>query len=167
MATTPDDDSSTNGPQARRLRFEVNAPEGPAGGHSGRRLVTVGVLVVLVAWGGLYQTFRIWRSRVLARAAYGAREVAPAVDPLAQMVPEGVAPDDWRTAVGQTHELLVTLTGANLLDRPQMEQLRAELAARVAAARPETARTVLRSIWDDLCARAGPVLALRPRPKIL
>jgi hypothetical protein len=89
------------------------------------------------------------------------------VDPLAAQVPPGVAPEEWREAVRKTHELLVALTGANLLDRPQMQALRAELAARVAGARPETARAALRSIWDDLCARAGPVLTRRARPSVL
>lgn len=169
MATTPNDPprGDGGGPPVRRLRVDSTAGVGLTSTYSGRRFVTVAVLTVLVAWGSLYLVFRGWRARVLARAAYGAREVAPTVDPLARMVPEGVRPDDWREAVQQTHALLVALTAANLLDRPQMQALRDELAARVAGARPETARRVLKSVWDDMCARAGPVLARRPRPKVL
>lgn len=167
MATTPNDDSCGGNPPVRRLRFDPTAGLELSQTHSGRRFVTIAVLTVLVVWGSLYLVFRHWRARVLARAAYGAREVAPTVDPLAQMVPDGVPPGEWRDAVEQTHALLVALTAANLLDQSQMQALRAELAARVAAARPETAREVLRSIWDDMCARAGPVLARRSRPKVL
>ena len=167
MATTPNDPSPGDGSPPRRLRFDADGATRSDQGHSGRWLVAVAVVTVLVVWGGLYLAFRGWRARVLARAAYGAREVAPTVDPIARLVPPDVSEDEWREAVRQTHDLIVALAGANLLDQAHLEQLRAELAARVAAARPETARDVLRSIWDDLCARAGPVLARRARPKVL
>lgn len=167
MAMLPNDDPTRNIRDQRRLRFDANTAVAPPLGHSGRRFVTSAVVTVLLVWGGLYLVFRDWRSRVLARAAYGARVVAPTVDPLAQLVPANVPEDDWRQAVAQTHELLVALTAANLLDHAQMEQLCAELTTRVAAARPETARRVLKAIWDDLCARAGPVLARRARPSVL
>lgn len=167
MAMSANGHSHSGDPPERRQRFDTAAHDELEGTYSGRRFVITAVLTVLTAWGVLYLVFHKWRTGVLARAAFGAREVAPTVDPLAQLVPEGVSPADWRNAVAQTHSLLVTLTAANLLDKPQMERLRAELTARVAAARPETSRTVLRSIWDDLCARAGPVLIRRPRPKVL
>jgi hypothetical protein len=51
-----------------------------------------------------------------------------------------------------------------------MRDLRADLAARVARARarPETARSELAGLWDDLAARAGPNLVNRhPRPGLL
>jgi hypothetical protein len=66
--------------------------------------------------------------------------------------------------------MLVTLTASNLLDLDQMRDLRADLAARVARARarPETARSELAGLWDDLAARAGPNLVNRhPRPGLL
>jgi hypothetical protein len=61
--------------------------------------------------------------------------------------------------VADTHALLVALTGAGLLDRSQMEALRADVAARVARATSESARAELSKLWDDIEARAGPAVA--------
>jgi hypothetical protein len=64
--------------------------------------------------------------------------------------------------------MLVTLMASNLLDLDQMHELRAELTARVARARPETARAELADLWDSLAKRAGPNLVKRhPRPELL
>ncbi len=167
MATISNGEPDENGP-VRRLRYDFSrSGAGAAGeGHSGRRFVAVSVLTILIVWGILYLVFRDWRVRHRTRAAFGASQVASQVDRLAPMVPEGVSPEEWREAVEQTHELLVHLTGANLLDQAGMERLRDELAARVADAQPENARAVLASIWDDMQARAGPVLERYPRPKV-
>ncbi len=94
--------------------------------------------------------------------------MAPAIDPLGDITPEGVDAGRWRQAVAETHRMLVTLTASNLLDEAQMRALRDRLSARVAAARPATALGELAAIWDDLEDRAGPILAARhPRPKLL
>jgi hypothetical protein len=159
----------------RRLRLDrvVEArsgePPATASGRSGRALVIGAVLGVGLLWGVLSLAFSGWRGRYHERAAFGAREVAPAIDPLADVVPPGVALHDWRQAVARTHAMLVALTAANLLDRPRMEALRDELRARVARARPETARGELARIWADLKRRAGPILndARHPPPKLL
>jgi hypothetical protein len=63
--------------------------------------------------------------------------------------------------------MLVTLTAANVLDRPQMDALRARLAARVAAARPATARAALAAVWDEAEDQAGHVIDRHPRPGLL
>jgi hypothetical protein len=161
---------------ARRLRFdEYPSARGASGrpgeaGVSGRRAVVGGVLTLAILAGGLALAFRDWRARYRERAAFGAGQVATAIDPLAGVVPPGVPGDAWRRAVADAHAMLVTLTASNLLDLDQMRDLRADLAARVARARarPETARAELAGLWDDLAARAGPNLVNRhPRPGLL
>lgn len=126
---------------------------------SGRRFVIAGVIATLLIWGAVYAAFLYWRATYRALAEFGANQVAPLVDPLAEQVPPGVDPTAWKSAVADTRALLVALTGAGLLDRPQMEALRADVAARVARATPETARAELTRLWDDIEARAGPAVA--------
>ncbi len=156
----------------RRLRIDATAggmspsPDLPAG-RSGRRVVIVGVRLVLVTWGGLYLAFRDWRARYRARALYGAMHVATAIDPMAAAVPAGVPPEAWRDAVSETRAMLVTVTSSNLLDMAALRSLRDEVAARVGRARPETARAELAGLWDETAVRAGPVLDRHPRPKLL
>jgi hypothetical protein len=176
MATGQDDN---RGPQpSRRLRIDGQLgsahADGPASGaeepagHSGRRFVISAVLVGLVLVGLLALAFRDWRARYRERAAFGASRVAGAIDPLAEVVPPGVAPDSWRRAVAETHAMLVALTASNLLDLAQMRALRDEVRARVARARPETARDELAGLWDGIASRAAPVLGTRhPRPTLL
>jgi hypothetical protein len=168
------DGGNAGGGLPRRWRLDELAgvrapgprPEAPA--HSGRRFVVAAGLVVLTTWGALYLAFLDWRARYRARASFGARQVAPAIDPLADVIPEGVDAGRWRQAVADTHRMLVALTASNLLDETQMRALRDALSARVAAARPATALGVLASTWDDLEDRAGPILGTRhPRPKLL
>jgi hypothetical protein len=133
---------------------------------SGRRAVVALVLAILVLWLGLDLTFRSWKARYNVLAEFGASQVAPAIDPLASMVPPDVPSSDWRLAVDDTHAMLVALTGAGVLDRSQMDQLRQEITARVVQARPETALKTLADLWDDLERKAGPVIApdLTPPP---
>jgi hypothetical protein len=172
MTTASDGNANSRGGPMRRLRIDATAegmspsPEIPPG-RSGRRVVIVGVLLVLVTWGGLYLAFRDWRARYRARALYGATQVATAIDPMAATVPAGVTPEAWRDAVSETHAMLVTVTASNLLDMAALRSLRGEVAARVARARPETALSELAGLWDDLHARAGPLLDRHPRPALL
>ena len=71
--------------------------------------------------------------------------------------------------------MLVTLTGSGLLDRSEMEHLRDDLRARFARVTPETAVKDLSALWDEMQAKAGPVLMNRQsrppygpsRPKVL
>jgi hypothetical protein len=133
-------------------------------------VVALWVIVLLLLWGTLYVVFRDWRARYRVRAEYGATQVAPMIDPLAEVVPPGDEPADWRAAVAETHAMLVTLTAANLLDLRQMQALRADVAARVQRARahPDAARGELADLWNDLAAQASPILTPRhPRPKLL
>ena len=171
---TERDDQARRRPSHRpRLRLDEFAP-GPGAteptSHSGRRLVLVAGLALVVLWGALQAAFQVWRSGYRKRADFGATRVAPAIDPLAEIVPPGVEPDAWRRAVAETHEAIVTLTAANLLDLAQMRALRDDLTACVTRARaqPETARAELAGLWNELAHRAGPVLNARhPRPALL
>lgn len=127
---------------------------------SGRRFVIVGLLATLAIWGAVYLAFLYWRARYRTLAEFGASQVAPLVDRLADRVPSGVDPDAWKQAVADTHGMLLALTGAGVLDRPQMEGLRGDVSARVArATTPEAARAELTALWDDIEAKAGPVIA--------
>ena len=154
----------------RRLRIDGRGSglDALSPGHSGRRFVVLAMLGVLVLWGGLYLAFRDWRARYRERAAYGVREVATAIDPLGQVVPPDVPPEAWRQAVAETRAMLVAVTSANVLDLARMQTLRDEVRARVARARPETARDELAGLWNGISDRAAPVLGGRhPRPALL
>jgi hypothetical protein len=145
--------------------------------YSGRRFVIVAVLAVLVMWGLLYAAFREWRAQYRVRAAYGASQVVPAIDPLADVAPPDVDTGRWRDAVDRTHAMLLTVTGSNLLGIAEMRDLRDELDHTVerARARPETAVDQLAAVWDDMSERGEFLLkdtrALKedrhPRPGIL
>ena len=147
---------------------EKVGPRDPGGealgpSRSGKKFVIAAFLTIAALWLGLVLAFRDWKGRHQELAAYGAREVAPLVDPLAERVPPGVEPKEWRSAVADTHAMLETLTASGLLDQKEtMEALRADLAARFAKASPETASGVLSNLWDEMQAKAGPVLTGRP-----
>jgi len=179
MATGPadprdDDDGNGPGPGRRwrvddraiRPRPPTPAAPSPPARVSGRRVVGAMVAAVLTLWLGLDLAFRGWRARHQARAEFGATRVAPAIDPLAEATPPGVPPLEWRRAVADTHAMLLALTGSGFLDESRMDGLRREIASRVVAARPETARVTLAGLWDDLERDAGPLVAadLAPPP---
>ena len=166
MTSTPN--GHQDGSPSRRFRLDeltsnsihTTAAQGspalpPA--HSGRRFVLGAGLVLLLLWGALYLIFRDWRARYNERARFGATQVAPVIDALADTPPPGVTAGDWREAVRETHDLLVTVTGSNLLDRQQMLSLRQELEQTVARAQahPETARDELAGVWNLVADRAG------------
>ena len=162
---------------------------------SGRVLVVSIILSVLLLWGGLNLAFRQWRAGYRERADYGAKVVAVAIDPLAEIVPSAevspivrtanlagaaaalaglsttdVDPKAWRNAVEQTHRMLVTLTAANVLDRDGMTKLGARISERVQRSKdhPETARMELAELWDEISKGAGILTETRhPRPSIL
>ena len=153
------DDQPRTSPRwdADALRRRAAVDESSA---SGRRFVIVGLIAILLIWGAVYLAFLYWRARYHALAEFGASQVAPLVDPLADRVPMGVDPIAWKKAVADTHGMLLALTGAGVLDRTQMEALRGDVAARVArATTPESARDELMALWDDLETKAGPVIA--------
>ncbi len=141
----------------RTGRTRAELTRGPQG--SGRRAVVALVATVLTLWLGLDLTFRGWRARYRARAEFGAARVAPAIDPLAGATPPDVPPLEWRRAVADTHAMLLALAGSGILGESRMDELRRDIAARVALARPETARATLAGLWDDLERRAGPIIA--------
>lgn len=127
------------------------------------------VFSILILWGSLYLAFREWRTRFRERAVFGKQHVATAVDPLGRIVPDDIKPTEWQAAVRETHDMIVTLTGSNVLTLDDMKNLKSELTAHTARARPETARAELAAIWNDLRQRAGPIVNVNrhPLPKIL
>jgi hypothetical protein len=148
-----------------------------AQGHSGRRVVIVAVLSVLLIWGGLYIAFQRWRASYRERAAYGASHVAAALGPLNDIVPPDVDPGAWRDAVERTRDMLTTVAASNLLDRGDIDNLCLELDQFVSKARahPETARDELATIWNQMADRAeflfqdsrSPTRDRHVRPRIL
>ncbi len=129
--------------------------------RSGRRTVAAIVAAVLLLWFGLDRAFRGWTARYQARATFGAKEVAPTVDPLTTIHPPAIPPLDWNQAVVDTHAMLVALTGSGLLDEGQMATLRQHLLDQVRQAtnHPEIARAILAKIWDEIERDAGPTVA--------
>jgi hypothetical protein len=184
MSITPN--GHQDGSPPRRYRFDDRVSTAVqtsasalslSSNHSGRRLVLMAGLTILLLWGLLYVIFRDWRARYRARASFGATQVAPLIDALADAVPPGVDPGDWREAVAETHAMLRTVTASNLLDLQQMQSLRTELEQTVARARahPETARDEMAGVWNMMDDRAAFVFRdgrsasgeRHPRPKIL
>ena len=141
--------------------MDTKSPDPRLASWSGRWTVAVFVAVVLVGWFGLDRAFRAWTARYQARAAFGTTEVAPTVDSLARLDPPGVGPDAWRSAVADTHAMLVALCGSGVIGQPQMEDLRRHLIAQVeqATAHPEQARAILAQVWDQIERDAGPAIA--------
>ena len=121
--------------------------------------MVVFILAIMAIGVALFLSFRGWRARQRARAAFGALRVAPAIDPLLEIEPTLISRNDWRDAVLDTRELLQSATGANLLDRPGMEALREDVARRVSATKPATALTDLLRLWTDLGRRFGPIVS--------
>ena len=107
-------------PTARRWRLDDRTSKlaatpstpPPRRPNSGRRAVVGMVATVLILWGGLELSFRSWKARYDALAEFGANRVAPVVDPLASTLPPDVPPREWRSAVEDTHAMLLALTGA-------------------------------------------------------
>jgi hypothetical protein len=189
MARTPGGKQNGFHDPSRKIRFDdfgtrasshrseelISAEAGR--GHSGRWFVVVAVVVVLVTWGGLYLAFQRWRAAYRERAAWGASHVVSAIDPLKEVVPPGVDPGVWRKAVDETHAMLLTVVGSNLLDVHDMAKLRVELDQFVSQVRahPETGQTEMAAIWNTLADRAeflfqdgkDPTRDRHVRPKIL
>ena len=132
---------------------------GPA--RSGRRFVIGAIVVIAALWGTLFLVFREWRTHHRDLAAFGASEVAPLVDPLADRVPPNVAAKRWRRAVADTHDMLVAATASGTINRPEMEHLRDDLRSRFAKTTPDTAISDLSQLWDEMQERVGPILTGR------
>ncbi|WZO98455.1 hypothetical protein EP7_000034 [Isosphaeraceae bacterium EP7] len=148
----------------RRFRLDASAT-GPSAlprggrGTSGRTVVIAIAAAVVLLWGALTLAMGRWKADYLAKAEYGRSQVATVVDRFARLAPPDVPAEPWARAVADTHQMLVALTASGLLDRPAMDGLRAELEARVDRSKPETALAELSGLWDEIEAKAGPVVA--------
>jgi hypothetical protein len=120
--------------------------------------VTWAVLTILVTWGVLYLFFVKWRAGYRENVAYAKASLAPAVDPLAKIVPPNTVPATWAETVAETHAAFDRLAGSGVVDKDQIQALQAHLSARVARTRPETAARELAEIWADMLAGAGPAI---------
>ena len=162
MTTVGNGQSGGNEPSTRRWNPEDLVRRGRPSDIktvSGRRFVIAGVIGILLVWGAVLLGFRAWRAQYEALAAYGATQIAPLVDPLADHTPPGVDPVAWRQSVADTHAMLLALTGSAMLEQPMMETLHSEIAALVARSTPLTAQRELTTLWDNLERKAGPIIA--------
>lgn len=157
---------SSNGHTTPRFRIESEKVEPLAPqGVSGRVVVICACVVVLCIWGGLTLGMRAWKADYESKAEFGRTQIAPLVDPLAEMVPVGVEPAAWAAAVQDTHKMLHALTAASLLDMKMLEDLKSKLETQVNSAKPETVQAMLTELWDDQIKKAGPVMnASAPPP---
>ena len=88
------------------------APRPMSREFSGRRFVIGAGVTIAVIWLALFLVFRDWRARHRDASEFGRREVATVVDPLADMVPQGVDRKRWLQAVDDSHDMLMTVTGS-------------------------------------------------------
>jgi hypothetical protein len=110
----------------------------------------------------LFVAFRQWRGRHEELAAYGRERVAPVILPLGRHVPRGIDAARWQRVVESMRDVLAALTGSAVLDLKEMQELRREIQLRVDRATRATAAHELESLWEELEARAGPVLITHP-----
>ena len=139
-----------------------NADESLGRSMSGRWFVIGAALTIALIWAIVFAVFREWRARHRELAAFGAREVAPLVDPLAAMVPPNVEPRRWRNAVASTRGMLVAATASGTIDRDEMQRLRDALVARFARDTPATVADDLAALWDQMGQRVGPIITGQP-----
>ncbi|RUL89361.1 hypothetical protein [Tautonia sociabilis] len=146
-----------------RLHLSAAGPEVSPRGVSGSRFVLGAVLVLLGCWGAISLAFDAWRAGVRERIAYGMDQVVPVLRPMADVSPPGLDPPGWREAVDASEEMLREVVGTGRLDRSRLDALRLDLSRRVdrAARSPESAPTILASIWDEMAR----ITLLRPETK--
>jgi hypothetical protein len=109
--------------------------------------------------------------------SYAETRVAPALDPLAELVPPGVEPAAWRDALSRTRARLRRVADSSRLGVAPLQALRRRLDAAVTRARaePRTAVAELTRLWDEILDRGGSrpqdgraaVGDRPPRPEIL
>lgn len=154
----------TNGSAVRKAGALVTATDsGANAGRTGRRFVVALVIVLTSLAVSLFVAFRQWRGRHEELAKYGAQRVAPAILPLADLVPPGFDAARWRAIVDQMRFVLSGLTGSGAMDLKDMQELRREIQLKVDASSRETAARTLEGLWAELERRAGPVLSDHPR----
>lgn len=148
-----------DGPQAKAKEPEF---------VSGRKFIIGLVMVVLTCWGGLWLAFQSWRANYEEKAQIG-REVARKIRPLVDFRPESISPSQWEDTVDHAEAMLIAVTGSNLLNGEQLVELGQQVQELVDQAhdQPERSVSLLKSLWDDLSRRAGPVANIYGRPECL
>jgi hypothetical protein len=164
------DGNDGNGKAHRAVRLDLRRASSPAvlgPRHSGRRFVVTAVAVLLLVWGCLYLTFRVWRAGYRQQTAFARNLVPPAVDGFLAARPPDFSEREWREIVTRTHAMLDMLIGANLLDRAGVLSLRDDLSNRAAVSKPATALNDVIRIWSDMEFKASPSLARATRPSTI
>lgn len=143
-------------------KSSVNEP----GSFSGRTFIIVLVTVILVFWGLLWLGFQSWRTAYEQRAVAG-RKVAKMIRPLVASRPESIRPAEWEDTVDHVEAMLIAVTGSNLLNNAQLDELGHQVSQIVeqSAKQPEQGPQLLKGLWDDLSRRAGPVADMYGRPE--
>ncbi len=141
------------------MESEVASPTTDKQGVSGRLIVIVAAIVVMILWLSLFVHSRfVYGPRVREIAAYGRETVAPTVDRLIELDPDGISPAIWKDIVKDTRALLVDVTASNLPNISRVEQLDRwadQLEAIVSQADDDSATEALAAIWIDITRRAG------------
>ena len=135
---------------------------------SGRRFTVMLIVAILIFWGLLTLGFRAWKTGYDQRALAG-RETARHIRPLVQFRPETVSVALWEETVDHAEAMLIAVTGSNLLNINQIEELATQLDTLVAQAKTEPARgpALLYELWESLAKRAGPVADIFGRPELV
>lgn len=137
-------------------------------GMSGRLFIVFLVAAILIFWGLLTLGFRSWKAGYEQRAVAG-RETARHIRPLVASRPERVSVAQWEDTVDHAEAMLIAVTGSNLLNIQQMQQLAEQVDRLVAqaAAEPDRGPAMLLELWESLARRAGPVADIYGRPKLV
>jgi len=136
--------------------------------HSGRKFVLLLATVILLIWAALWIGFRHWKSGYEQRAVIG-RRAAERVRPLVDSRPPGVDVWEWEDTVDHAEAMLIAVTGSNLLSANQLRELTDQVDTLVDTTRNDPSRAAddLRSFWDDIARRAGPVADIYGRPRLV
>ena len=160
-------------PEQGAITLSVESSKGrrnaePAGGMSGRLFIVMLVAAILIFWGLLTLGFRAWKAGYDQRAVVG-RETARHIRPLVQSRPDTVSLAQWEDTVDHAEAMLIAVTGSNLLNIQQMQQLTEQVDTLVAQAKadPNRGPALLYELWESLAKRAGPVADIYGRPQLV
>jgi hypothetical protein len=136
-------------------------------GHSGRRLVILGLLSLFIIWAILALSFLVWKANYRERIRWGEKAIPSALAPLTECAPPGINPGLWGDTLAETKVMLQRLVRSGILSRTQMQNLEMSLRKQAREVKPEGAGVLVLHIWDTAELDAGNVLAGIRYPAIL